>query len=118
MADTTDTQMVRAVVLSGINSAFRVQCDFITGSNAQGCMVVLVGEFDNVTVNLKRDNNTEVIIVTYPVSCYKKVLAFDIEYDGSIGTVAVSRELMRNFSTVVQCSSTPDLHMLRKKCTF
>ena len=41
---TTDIQNVTATLIETIN-AFAVQCDFITGSNAQGCMVELVGDF-------------------------------------------------------------------------
>ena len=50
VTDTTDVQMVGAVVLSDVT--FRVQCDFIPGSDAQGCMIVLVGEYNNVSVTL------------------------------------------------------------------
>ena len=71
--------------------AFVVQCDFITGSNAQGCMVVLVGEFDNVTANLSilEQNCFKVLNVSHPLSCYREIFAFDIESDGSAGTLAV-----------------------------
>ena len=40
----------------------RLQCDFITGSNALGCMVILVGEFNNITVNLTKESKETSII--------------------------------------------------------
>ena len=71
--------------------AFVVQCDFITGSNAQGCIVVLVGEVDNVTANLSNleQNYLKVLTISHPLSCYHEIFAFDIESDGSVGTLAV-----------------------------
>ena len=69
-------------------NAFVVQCVFITGSNAQGCMVVLVGELENITANLEQ-NGSKVLNVSHPLSCYHEIFAFDIESDGSVGTLAV-----------------------------
>ena len=75
-----------------------VQCDFITGSDAQGCMVVLVGEF-NETLKVTRPENasdvTETYMLQYTLFCHKfmSVLAYDIEKDGSIGSLAIYREL-------------------------
>ena len=75
-------------------SLIRVQCDFITGSNAQGCMVVFVGDF-NETLNLTRSENASDVSETYmfnlqyTISCFEKVLAYDIERDGSIGSLAI-----------------------------
>ena len=43
--DTTDVQLVTAVFDQN-SDGFLVQCDFIPGSEAQGCMVVLVGKQD------------------------------------------------------------------------
>ena len=108
VTDTTDVQMVRAVVLSDVT--FRVQCDFIPGSDAQGCMIVLVGDYNNVSVTLLMNlTNTEIINVTTSVSCYKRVIAFDIEYDGQVGTLAVPGKLSGNVNTSPKClpSSKP-----------
>ena len=69
---------------------------------------MLVGELSNATVNLPRENSiTDVFIsytLPYPLSCYHEVFAFDIEADGSTGTLPVSGLLMRKLSTTVQCS--------------
>ena len=108
VTDTTDVQMIEAVVLSDVT--FRVQCDFITGSDAQGCMIVLVGDYNNVSVTLLMNlTNSEIINVTTSVSCYKRVIAFDIEYDGQVGTLAVPGKLSGNVNTSTKClpSSKP-----------
>ena len=73
--------MVRGI---GLNSshAFRIMCDFIHGSDALGCEVVLVCEYDNVTGSLPREGTASrdmVVSVTYAALCYNKVFAFDIE---------------------------------------
>ena len=79
-------------------SLIRVQCDFITGSDAQGCMVMLVGDF-NETLNLTRPDNASDVSETYmfnlqyTISCFKTVLAYDIEKDGSIGSLAIYGEI-------------------------
>ena len=102
VTDTTDVQMVGAVVLSDVT--FRVQCDFIPGSDAQGCMIILVGEYNNVSVTLLMNlTNSEIINVTNSVSCYKRVVAFDVEYDGQVGTLAVPGKLAGNVNTTTRC---------------
>ena len=80
-----------------------VQCEFITGSDAQGCMVVLVGGLDNVTANLTRNSKSTLgtLALTKPLSSYLKVLAFDIERDGSIGTVAVAGDIVSTYRTII-----------------
>ena len=83
---------------------FRVQCDFIPGSDVQGCMIVLVGDYNNVSVTLlMNQTNSEIINVTTSVSCYKRVIAFDIEYDGQIGTLAVPGKVSGNVNTTTRC---------------
>ena len=91
-------------MLSDIYNTFRVQCDFILGSDAQGCMVVLVGELVNTTVNISKSLSLEIVNAAYSVSCYKKVLAFDIEGDGQIGALAVPGKLSGNFNVNTKCS--------------
>ena len=95
-------------------NAFVVQCDFITGSNARGCMVVLVGEYDNITANLSNleENSSKVLNVSHPLSCYHEIFAFDIESDGSVGTLAVPGVFkISNPSNTTSClptTSTPN----------
>ena len=96
-------QSVTATILENENAfviySFVVQCDFITGSNAQGCKVVLVGELRNTTANLTRNNSCVTLTVnTTQQQCYNNVFGFDIESDGSVGTLAVSGVIIRNVS--------------------
>ena len=104
--DTTDVQMIRAVPLEDSN-AFMLQCNFINGSDAQGCMVVVVGQFGNTTRNLTRNSThvhvTGIINITHPLSCFSEVFGFDIELDGSVGTLAVPGVLLMNISTADPC---------------
>jgi hypothetical protein len=81
-------------------SAFRVRCDFMTGSIAQGCVVVLVGERSNITVNFTRGTEVEVDLSTvHPTSCYNRVVAYDIESDGSVGSLAVPGKILADMTT-------------------
>ena len=77
-----------------------MQCDFIIGSDAEGCMVVLVGDVDNRTISLTRNSYvcaTGIIDISrWPFSCYRELFAFDIESDGSVGAMAVPGELVQN----------------------
>ena len=101
--------MIRAVPVEDAN-AFMVQCSFVAGSNAQGCSVVLIGEFGNITGNLTKDSmcltQTELLNVTHPPSNYYEVFGFDIESDGSVETLAVPGEISWNVSEM--CMSTRD----------
>ena len=106
--DTTDVQMIRAIPLKDTN-AFMLQCTFIIGSNAQGCMVVLVSGFENITGNITGNLtgasgcNSGFINVTHPPSNYSEVFGFDIESDGSVGSLAIPGVLVMNASTTDPC---------------
>lgn len=91
--DTTDVQNVSAVGLDDQRS-FVIECEFISGSDAQGCLVILVGELDNVTAILTRISNVGTIEVANSLSSYFNVLAFDVEQDGLIGTVAIQGDII------------------------
>ena len=84
-----------------------VQCDFVNGSTAVGCMVVLVGQSDNITVNLTREGlNTSGRISRdlLQTTCITKVFGYDIESDGTVGTLAIEGELS-NVSSI--CDADP-----------
>ena len=71
-------------------------------------MVVLVGDVDNATATLTRGDATtisEVINTTRPLSCYRELYGFDIESNGSVGTLAVPGELRHNGSETEICST-------------
>ena len=108
----TDVMSVRVVALQDIDDAtIMVMCDFISGADAQGYMKVLVGEMDNTTVNITREFlcTTGIIHLTLPLSCHREVIGFDIEFDGSVGTLAVPGAIIINRNdtlTSSRCSPT------------
>ena len=67
-------------------STIDIQCWFIHGSDVLGCKVVLVSDYrgvNNETMNITRKTNNIMSVfgtfnLTQPVSCYNRVLAFDI----------------------------------------
>ena len=87
------------------------------GSDAQGCMVVIQSTYKNETVNITRkyvNGITELKVnVTEPTACYHGVHAFDIEYDGSVGTLAVPGQLVKDSSKEGRLCTT---HSPSKPC--
>ena len=87
-----------------------VQCDFIMNSNALGCMVVIVGEFTNITVNLTRGDKINSACTTVSnnnilnESLYD-VFGFDIEFDNSVSSFLVPGVIERNNATRLTCDS-------------
>ena len=75
-----------------------------------------VGEFDNITVNLTR-NNPEFHVNVTELQCYDKVFGFDIESDGSVGTVAIPGVIIANMNvscTLIRNISTDSTRKLQK----
>ena len=101
--DTTDVQLI-TVDFDKRSTGILVQCDFIPGSEAQGCIVILVGELDNTTLNLTRSDTvaTKFINVTCPSINYVQVIGHDIESDYSIGSFTVHGKLL--FNNSILCS--------------
>ena len=99
--DTTDVQSINAIHDEN-RDVIILQCDFILGTVAQGCMVVLVGESKNITVNLTRFFNTACSMETFelPTTDIIYVFGYDIENDGSIGTFAIPGKLNGSQSMV------------------
>ena len=101
MLDTTDVQKVQVSqkIVTGDNTN-EIVCDFMLGTKAQGCMVVLMGKFDNTTVNLTRKGESREAVslhkLRYPLSCYDEAFAWDIESDGSVGALSVPVTLLIN----------------------
>ena len=77
----------------------------MTGSIAKGCMVILVGELGNITMNFMRGTDIEVMNTTNPTSCYNRVVAYDIESDGSVGSLALPGKILADTtsSSVAPC---------------
>ena len=87
---------------------FVVQCIFLTGSIAKGCMVVLVSELNQtLTVKLTRNDQlcvSDTKVATLQLSEYSKVLGYDIESDERVGTLAVPGVILMNGSSMVACT--------------
>ena len=98
----------------------KIQCDFIPGSDARGCIVILVGELHNTTLNLTRigDLLTACGSESLPMTAsVKDVFGFDIESDGTIGTTQVpgiitSVASSTEFDTLCQPKETNPLPLL------
>lgn len=107
LSDTTDIQSVEILELVYLDSV-RISCRFMTGSDARGCMVILMGELSNATMSLTRkdDSVVAVAIHTLPhsLTCYHQVVAFDIESNGKVGTVTVPGILHRQVDQREKCN--------------
>ena len=99
-----------------------VNCDFIAGSDALGCVVILVGEVTNTTVMVDRDDINGVGVASteqlpLPLGCYRDVIAFDVEVDGSNGTFPVPGTLPSQPLPLDQCTtSTEELRPTQGEC--
>ena len=106
--------------MEGVNASI-IRCEFVTGSTANGCIVVLTG-FRKYNINLVRDINTNsaatTITLEHPPSCYTGVEAFDIKSDGSAGVLAVPGQLGGRLETpsVYTNLKTYRLMAKRKRC--
>ena len=108
---TSDVQFISAEAVGDYVCA--VKCQFINGSDALGCKVHLVSDHPNVETvveSLIRENDSissshpikRELTLPHPVSCYRHVLAFDIENDNNISEFAINGSLSTN---AVQCTS-------------
>ena len=95
-------------------STVMIQCEFITGSDARGCLVVLMGGLFNTTVMLTKEESDRETVIIYmlplPLTCYHDVFALDIESDESIGTLPVPGVIVMNFNpnSTMMCLSKID----------
>ena len=101
--DTTDVQVVTATTIEGENTT-AIQCEFIRGSAAAGCMVVLTSENNqeehhNLTRNPDIYCSILVVMLEHPQSHYDGVEGFDIESDGSVGSLAVPGQFRNTLLT-------------------
>lgn len=82
----------------------------MTGSDARGCMVILMGELANVTMSLTREDDTVVAMATHrlphALTCYHQVVAYDIESSGTVGTMTVPGILPRQINKREKCLPT------------
>ena len=106
-------QIIRAIQLEDDN-AVMLQCIFVTGSDASGCLVVLhlVGEAENTTIKLTRKGMhmyvMKVLNLTKSSARISEILGYDIESNGSIGTLPVTGELSWNVN-LLNCKSSDQI---------
>ena len=115
VTDTTDVRRVRVQEMANTDtSTVMIQCEFITGSDARGCLVVLMGGLFNTTVMLTKGESDRESVIIYmlslPLTCYNDVFALDIESDESIGTLLVPGVIVMNFNpnSTMMCSPKID----------
>ena len=107
LSDTTDVQAV-TVVISGEYNAKHIilHCDYIANTDAQGCMVELRDGSETVSINMSRNSNDECFtIAPLNAAILDEALGFDIEFDGSIGGVAIPGEVVQDTNAVSECDS-------------
>ena len=90
---TIDVQMVQATVR---NSVIELVCEFIYGSDALGCMIVLVSNCSKVSdehINLTRNSTSAKVTrqLHFPlnISCFHRVFAYDIDLNGTVSNFSI-----------------------------
>ena len=106
---------------------YDIHCLFINGSDARGCQVVLVSEhagIENVTEDFTRSNTLynlfvqEKLNISSPVSCYQKLLGFDIEINYTIGDLAIEGNLTSHVGGLCRSSESKGLWIYIKHMTL
>ncbi len=68
------------------NTTYSIRCSYISGSNARGCVFILVGGEEgvaNITGIINRTSSEGVRIEVPNIGSYREVLAFDLENDNT-----------------------------------
>ena len=73
---------------------YSVQCTYIKGSKARGCVYILVSGVEEIFKNISgiiRIDSSEGnnIIEVFNIGCYREVLAYDLENNNDIGSLSV-----------------------------
>ena len=91
---TTDVQSV--TVSRRNNGTYSIQCSYITGSDARGCVYILVSGVEgvgNITGTIERTNSEGLVIELHNASCYSEVLAYDWERDNTTGSLPIRGQI-------------------------
>ena len=87
---TSDVQRVSATITG--ESTIRIQCLFLIRSDAIGCKVVLVSNCSNdsdMYTNITKTKAFKQLTLPRNVSCYHKVIAYDIEVNNTISDLGI-----------------------------
>ncbi len=71
------------------NTTYSIQCIYISGTDARGCVLILVRGVANITDIINRTSYEGVRIEVPNIGNYSEVLAFDLESDNTTGTLPV-----------------------------
>ena len=86
-----------------------IQCEFIANSDAKGCMVeLLLDNVENISVNLSKIGDSARHAIVSFCGNVSEVIAFDIEYDGTLGTNPISYVLAPNTRAMLTCNNSAD----------
>ncbi len=107
---TTDLEEVQLYLVE--NTTYSIQCSYISGSNARGCVFILVGGVEgvaNITGIVNRTSSEGVRIKVPNIGCYREVLAFDLESDNTTGTLPVRGNI--TMITMDMCPSSKSVYV-------
>ncbi len=83
------------------DSTYSIQCSYISGSNARGCVFILVGGVEgvaNITGIINRTSSDRMLVeLTFIENI--KLLAFDLERDNTTGNLSTSA----NINSIIPC---------------
>ena len=88
-------------------STIDIQCWFIHGSDALGCKIVLVSDCPHVddehAILLRSDMSASGQLSLSHISCYHRVLAFDIDVNNTLSNLTIEGSI-KTIATCAMCS--------------
>ena len=69
-----------------------IKCELIAGSEAKGCLAVLIGKSERLVIEINRKGDSIYNVWELKpgsIPCYSIVMAFDIKSNGQYGTIPV-----------------------------
>ncbi len=89
---TSDVQSVTLCLISATTSRYSIRCTYLRGSDAKGCVYILVSGMEgvgNVTGTIERGNSGGVSIKLLDIPDFIELLAFDWEQDNRTGNITI-----------------------------
>ena len=91
---TTDVQSVS--VNKENDTTYSIKCSYISGSDARGCVFILVGGVEgvaNITGIINRTSSERVLVELISVDNIIELLVFDLENDNTTGNLSTSADV-------------------------